>query len=82
MVREAAYRQWYRLPQQAVEDFRVRSEYWDQFEGEVKAVATSVNDAYLKTMGAPSGVKSYGQVVDLILADFVQRTGYVEQSQN
>lgn len=76
--RDAAYALWYELPQQATDDYAVRSEYWAQFEGEIKKVATSVNDAYLKAMNQPSGVKSYGEVVDLILADFVARTGYVD----
>ena len=76
--REAAYEQWYRLPERATDDYHERSEYWKSFEGEIQKVATSVNDAYLKAMNQPSGVKSYGEVVDLILADFVARTGYVE----
>lgn len=75
--REAAYEQWYRLPQQAIEEYSVRTEYWKQFEGKVKTAATAVNDAYLKAMAQPSGVKSYGEVVDLILADFVARNGEV-----
>lgn len=76
--REAAYGQWYRLPQRAIDDYHDRGEYWARFEGEIQKVATSVNDAYLKAMNQPSGVKSYGEVVDLILADFVARTGYSE----
>ena len=39
----------------------------------IKKAATAVNDGYLKTMAQPSGVKSYGEVVDLILADYDAR---------
>lgn len=70
---ESAYDCWYLLPEGTVAEYRYRSAYWQRFEGEVQKVATAVNDSYLKTMGSPQGVQSYGAVVDLILADFVSR---------
>lgn len=51
------------------------SAYWDQFEGPVAEVSTAVNDVYLKSNRQDSGVKSYGQMVDLLLADYRQRHG-------
>ncbi len=55
-------------------DLVANSQYWDQFEtpvGEVvSSVSTSVNNAYLQVNGQEDGVKSYGMVVDLLLAEF------------
>ncbi len=71
--REAAFECWYMLPESVVDELHARNAYWQSFEGEIKKAATAVNDGYLKTMAQPSGVKSYGEVVDLILADYDAR---------
>lgn len=42
--------------------------YWDAFDGTVKESADKRNDAYLKHNAQESGVKSYGEAVDLLLA--------------
>lgn len=42
--------------------------YWDSFEGEARESADKRNDAYLKHNSQPSGVASYGESVDLMLA--------------
>lgn len=55
-------------------DFAYNSAYWKQFEGPVSEISSSVNDSYLKANGQEDGVKSYGRMVDLLLADFRQRT--------
>lgn len=44
------------------------SAYWDAFEGPAQEMANSMNDSYLKHNAQASGVKSYGEVVDLLLA--------------
>lgn len=46
------------------------SEYWEQFEGPVAETATKVNDSYLKANNQQDGVKSYGRMVDLLLAEY------------
>lgn len=55
-------------------DLYANSEYWDQFEtpvGEVVSnVSSQVNDTYLQVNGQEDGVKSYGMVVDLLLAEY------------
>lgn len=43
-------------------------EYWDAFEGPVQETMDKVNDNYLKYNLQESGVKSYGEMVDLMLA--------------
>ena len=60
-------------------DLVANNEYWDQFEkpvvGEttVGEIADKVNDAYLKANDQEDGTKSYGRVVDLLLAEYKQR---------
>lgn len=48
--------------------------YWQQYEGAAAKVSSRVNDVYLKTNHQPQGVQSYGQMVDLLLADYRQGT--------
>ncbi len=42
--------------------------YWDSFEGAARESADKRNDAYLKHNSQESGIKSYGESVDLMLA--------------
>lgn len=57
-------------------DLAANNEYWDQFEKPVVGdttvgeIADKVNDAYLKANNQEDGVKSYGRVVDLLLAEY------------
>lgn len=53
-------------------DLRFQRAYWDAFEGKVEEHATQMNDAYLKHNAQDSGVKSYGEVVDMLLAYYEQ----------
>ncbi len=61
---------WQGLDQGAKDDLRARNEFWKQFEGPIQEVSSSINDGYLKANKQEDGVKSYGRVVDLILAYF------------
>ena len=54
----------------AQRDFAYNNAYWDQFKGPVSEIATQVNDTYLKANRQEDGVKSYGRMVDLLLADY------------
>ncbi len=49
-------------------DFTAYNDYWDAFSGEVRESADRRNDAYLKHNSQPSGIKSYGEAADLLLA--------------
>ncbi|NNM54637.1 MAG: DUF3810 domain-containing protein [Spirochaetales bacterium] len=49
-------------------DWRAYYAYWQRFEGPVEKVAQGVNDAYLKAQGQTQGIRSYGLMVDLLLA--------------
>ncbi|ERJ11347.1 DUF3810 domain-containing protein [Haloplasma contractile] len=44
--------------------------FWVKYEGKASEVADTVNDTYLKGNGQEEGTKSYGQVVDLLLAHY------------
>ena len=49
-------------------DLAAHSAYWKAFEGPVEKTMTKVNDSYLKHNQQESGVQSYGEMVDLLLA--------------
>jgi len=51
-----------------VRDIKAYNAYWDNYEGEVEEAFTSINDNYLKFNQQEEGVKSYGMMVDLLLA--------------
>jgi len=46
--------------------------YWSAFDGEVRESADKRNDAYLKHNAQESGVRSYGESVDLMLAFYAK----------
>ena len=57
-------------------DFRDNSAYWKQYEDTViSETADKVNDVYLKANEQEDGVKSYGRVVDLLLAEYREKNG-------
>ena len=59
-----------------IRDFADNSAYWDQYEDTViSETADKVNDVYLKANEQEDGVKSYGRVVDLMLAEYREKNG-------
>lgn len=63
------------LCSQAREDLRENNAFWDQYEGKVAEAANQMNDVYLKANSQTDGVKSYGRMVDLMLAYYVMGSG-------
>lgn len=65
-----AYNQlWTTYSEGVIRDLKQNSEYWEQFKDSVvREVSTNVNDAYLKANNQSDGVRSYGRMVDLLLA--------------
>ena len=57
-----------KLCDQAVADLLHHNAYWDTYRGTVSEVSDKVNDVYLKVNSQEDGTKSYGRVVDLLLA--------------
>ena len=49
-------------------DLQAHAAFWKNYEGKVNEAAERVNDTYLKSNRQSEGVKSYGQMVDLLLA--------------
>lgn len=56
------------LTEQVERDIVYNSYYWNQFRGKISDIAQSANDQYLKSNHQTDGVKSYGRMVDLMLA--------------
>lgn len=54
-------------------DLAERAEHWAQYEGPVQEASNAANDAYLKANNQSDGMRSYGRMVDLLLAE--QRAG-------
>ena len=62
-----------------IADMVANSEYWDQYEDTVASeVGEKVNDAYLKANNQIDGTKSYGRMVDLLLAEMRYNGGFDE----
>lgn len=66
--KEAAAAIWAAIDPGLTADIRASNAHYKQFEGEVQKAAEKVNDTYLKVMEQPSGVQSYGEVVDYLIA--------------
>ena len=52
-------------------EYSYRNVYWAQYEKKATfQAATNINDAYLKANNQTDGTRSYGRVVDLLLAEY------------
>ncbi|WP_139902473.1 DUF3810 domain-containing protein [Clostridium thermarum] len=51
-------------------DLQDNREFWKKYEGKIEKISDTVNDTYLKSNGQADGVKSYGRMVDLLLAEY------------
>lgn len=51
-----------------IRDLKSYNAYWDAHEGEVEETFDKMNDSYLKHNQQENGIKSYGMMVDLLLA--------------
>lgn len=49
-------------------DWTSTSAHYDAYRGPMREVGSTVNDAYLKSFGEQAGVRSYGLVVDYLIA--------------
>jgi hypothetical protein len=56
------------LPEAVWADIRANDAYWAQFETKAAEVSDKVYDSMLKSYGQSLGVRSYGAVVDLLIA--------------
>ena len=51
-------------------DFEDWKNYWARYDGPVDQLSTNINNIYLMANRQTDGVKSYGRMVDLLLAEF------------
>ena len=68
--KDAAARVWELCSEQLVRDASANAAHNKQYEGKVQNTVQAVNDGYLKAFSHPSGVKSYGLVVDYLIAEY------------
>ena len=61
-----------RLPESVWADLEANRVYWAQFETKAAEVSDKVYDAMLKSYGQSMGVQSYGAVVDLLIAWYLE----------
>jgi hypothetical protein len=54
-------------------DLRSENEFWSKYEGVIENVSDSINNNYLKSNGQQDGVKSYGRMVDLLIAEYKEK---------
>ncbi|MCI8938494.1 MAG: DUF3810 domain-containing protein [Dorea sp.] len=57
-----------KLSETAEADLLANSRFWSSYEGKAAEVSEKINDQYLKANGQADGVKSYGRMVDLLIA--------------
>jgi len=50
-------------------DIQALQEWSDRFSGRISRASKAVNNAYLRSQGQPQGVRSYGRMVDLLIAE-------------
>ena len=65
---------WAQLDPGALADIRAANKHYAQYEGKVQDAAQKVNDTYLKAFSEEAGVQSYGEVADLLIAWYQERT--------
>ncbi len=66
--RDAYFALYLALDPRVQADILASNAYWEQFESPVSEVSEAVYDSFLKGYGESDGVKSYGEVVGLLLA--------------
>ena len=60
------------LSQPVRDDLAAKSRHLARYEGPVNAFGSSANNAYIQATGQPDGVQSYGRMVDLMMAWYLQ----------
>ncbi|MGV8981745.1 DUF3810 domain-containing protein [Clostridium sp.] len=51
-------------------DLNYNQRFWEGYSGPIDAMGDKINDTYLKAQNQESGTKSYGAMVDLLLAEY------------
>lgn len=56
--------------EKVLRDSKAISEYWQQYDSPIQEISSSINNAFLKSNMQSDGVKSYGRMVDLLIAEY------------
>ena len=59
-------------------DLEAENEFWKKYNGKIQQISNEVNNSYLKSNGQKEGTKSYGKMVDLLLAQYKKDRQYVQ----
>ncbi len=59
------------IPDYARKQLVMQNEFWDRYRHDFGQVAEAINDVYLKINDQTDGTKSYGRVVDLVIAEYL-----------
>lgn len=54
-------------------DLKSENEFWGKYEGVIENISDRINNNYLKSNGQQDGVKSYGRMVDLLIAEYKEK---------
>jgi hypothetical protein len=54
-------------------DLRYNQEFWQSYSGPIEKIEDKINDTYLKSQNQQAGTKSYGAMVDLLLAEHTKK---------
>jgi hypothetical protein len=54
-------------------DLAAQSAFWADYQGKTRETAERVNDTYLKSNRQTDGTRSYGRMVDWVIADYLNR---------
>ncbi|OPZ91016.1 MAG: hypothetical protein BWY74_02110 [Firmicutes bacterium ADurb.Bin419] len=55
-------------------DLNAINQYWKKYETPVEEFSSSINNTYLKANRQEDGIKSYGRMVDLLIAEYKKPT--------
>lgn len=61
------------IPDYVRRQLDMQNELWDRYETDFGEAAEAMNDVYLKINEQSDGTKSYGRVVDLMIADYYSK---------
>lgn len=50
-------------------DLQYNNKFWARYSGPIERASNKINDTYLKSQNQKTGVKSYGAMVDLLIAE-------------
>ena len=56
--------------EEVARDLIYYNEFWKRYTGPIEKASDKINDTYLKSQNQRAGVKSYGAMVDLLIAEY------------